>query len=623
MEIDSDSDSDNRVAAKSSRTKSRQRTASTSTEAATGTGSTTISSENVTKRERLEKAKEEGYAQHIASLQNVEDLPSGWISATRAVKRRTNGKFRRPDEEPPITGYSWNNQHGVWVPSVRFVQETSFVSKISTKKAPNTSTSRSKALPSPSPAQASVVSRSKPFLKWTNIDETLEPSKRASTTMMEKRAVRDMTLKSKTNPEVETPIEPLPRASRKRRTSHTENSDEKRPPRSNRKEKKSIDLNMESDQPDEESSVGIVVNESSKSAIAVDASSPPVNIERKRSHHRKKPADDAEDDNYDENEFHPNSMWQEPYTDDLTMYERHRTARPVPKGTILFHMDAIRPEIRCAICLDILQNTRIVRECLHRFCESCIEQALTFQNVEAVGGRRKECPICRVYIPSRRSLAPDTYMDTLVSRLLDNLIWEEDNDPAVYLRSPQKSTQRLITQQSTRNDNNYVESETTVGSDSKTMDTVEKNDHTTPMQIEAQENQADEKVPIQLHPKNAMPDLIKVVLIQQPDPITKQKYFDDLHQPYLTLTSDAPGSVLRTFICRKMNTTDSFNNFKHHEHDKERTSDSINPNLLLLWTMYRLEPYLINTNDTLQYLISNRTDPFQGRYMPIYYRYTG
>ena len=36
--------------------------------------------------------------------------------------------------------------------------------------------------------------------------------------------------------------------------------------------------------------------------------------------------------------------------------------------------------------------------------------------------------------------------------------------------------------------------------------------------------------------------------------------------------------------------------------------------------MYRMEPYLVGTTDTLQHLMLNRTDPFEGHYMPIYYR---
>jgi hypothetical protein len=441
--------------------------------------------------------------------------------------------------------------------------------------------------------------------------------------MEQKTSTHNARLKSKSSPDGDITIEPCARASRKRSTSQTTIIEEKPPPRSNRRETKSAKLYVESDHSDDEASDDdVLANESNEEAVPIDTKATPENVGRKRSH-KKKVTTDVKD--HDENEFHPNSMWQEPFTDDLTLYERHRIARPIPKGTILFHMDAIRPEIRCAICLDILQNTRIVRECLHRFCESCIEQALTFQNVEGVGGRRKECPICRVYIPSRRSLAPDTYMDTLISRLLDNLIWEEDNDPAIYLRSPQKSKQGLVLQKSELEDNDIVDCPVATGGDDTRKDQVMKNELGSLIQLDVVEKNVDETAPV---PMDTIPELIKVVLIQAADPVTKKKHFPDLQQPYLTLASDAPGSLLKSFIYRKHGyvdtTTSKVNGFTSHEiRDKETTKGISDPNLLLLWTIYRLEPYLINANVTLQYLLLHQTDPFQGRYMPIYYRYTG
>ena len=610
MDLDSDSDSDNRAA--------------TSAEAVS---TSEPSSFHITKRERLQKAKEASYASYIASLQNVEGLASGWISATRAVKPRTNGRFRRPDEEPPIAGYSWNNQYGVWVPSVRLVQETSFMSKISSKKAARTSISRRKTPPSTTTVQATAV-RSRPFLNWTTTNETQDPSTITSSAVMDKKPVnREARVEYETNSVAEIDIEPpLARASRKRSAYQTNNSAEQPPPRSNKRERKSIKSNLEIDYTVEESSDDDVpVNMSKQETVDLDTSPTSVNVEQK-ARSRKKVTNDVV--YLDENKLHPNSMWQEPYADDLTLYERHRTARPVSKGTILFHMDAIRPEIRCAICLDILQNTRIVRECLHRFCESCIEQALTFQNVEAVGGRRKECPICRVYIPSRRSLAPDTYMDTLIARLLDNLIWEEDNDPTIYLRSPQKSKQGLILQPPLTdvNANNSVEHEITAGRDLIANEEIVIIDNVSSMQLEARDNSSEEKVPVNRQAVVVIPELIKVVLIQQSDPKTKKKSLDDLRQPYLTLASDAPGSVVKAFICRKHGYLDTTSidvgRTPRHIHDKTMVSKDPKAQLLL-WTMYRMEPYLINDNDTLRFLNLNRTDPFKGQYMPIYYRYTG
>jgi hypothetical protein len=45
-------------------------------------------------------------------------------------------------------------------------------------------------------------------------------------------------------------------------------------------------------------------------------------------------------------------------------------------------------------------------QCLHRFCDGCIQQALRLA--------KKECPSCRIHVPSRRSLRADATMDDLV-----------------------------------------------------------------------------------------------------------------------------------------------------------------------------------------------------------------
>lgn len=48
-------------------------------------------------------------------------------------------------------------------------------------------------------------------------------------------------------------------------------------------------------------------------------------------------------------------------------------------------------------------------ECLHRFCAECIEKCLRLG--------KKECPSCRVHIPSRRSLRPDPNFDKLIVKI--------------------------------------------------------------------------------------------------------------------------------------------------------------------------------------------------------------
>ena len=66
-------------------------------------------------------------------------------------------------------------------------------------------------------------------------------------------------------------------------------------------------------------------------------------------------------------------------------------------------------ELRCPICLEVLCDTRCVKECLHRFCRLCLEQALRKNG--------KECPICRTPMMSRRDAVPDTALDTMIASL--------------------------------------------------------------------------------------------------------------------------------------------------------------------------------------------------------------
>ncbi|GFH47112.1 hypothetical protein CTEN210_03587 [Chaetoceros tenuissimus] len=63
----------------------------------------------------------------------------------------------------------------------------------------------------------------------------------------------------------------------------------------------------------------------------------------------------------------------------------------------------------CPICLEKLNDPHIVPECCHRFCKGCIEEALEY---------RRECPICRGRVTSRRSLRRDEVFGKLL-RLLD------------------------------------------------------------------------------------------------------------------------------------------------------------------------------------------------------------
>lgn len=64
-------------------------------------------------------------------------------------------------------------------------------------------------------------------------------------------------------------------------------------------------------------------------------------------------------------------------------------------------------EMKCPICLEIISDTMIVMECLHRFCKECIERSLRLV--------KHECPSCRIHVPSKRSLRRDSNFDELIS----------------------------------------------------------------------------------------------------------------------------------------------------------------------------------------------------------------
>ncbi|XP_055354106.1 E3 ubiquitin-protein ligase RING2-like [Paramacrobiotus metropolitanus] len=99
----------------------------------------------------------------------------------------------------------------------------------------------------------------------------------------------------------------------------------------------------------------------------------------------------------------------------LNPYELNRTPQHIPPtDTRIVHTTGriLEQELQCAICLDILRNTRTTKECLHRFCDDCISQALRNGN--------RECPNCRTKLISMRSLRPDPLFDDIIRVLFPN-----------------------------------------------------------------------------------------------------------------------------------------------------------------------------------------------------------
>mmetsp|Transcript_29000 Transcript_29000/g.79577 ORF Transcript_29000/g.79577 Transcript_29000/m.79577 type:complete len:398 (-) Transcript_29000:28-1221(-) len=67
-------------------------------------------------------------------------------------------------------------------------------------------------------------------------------------------------------------------------------------------------------------------------------------------------------------------------------------------------------EFRCVICFSTLTRAKIVRDCLHRFCDTCVETCLRRFKTNA-------CPVCRKDIPTRRNLTVDGVYNTLIDSL--------------------------------------------------------------------------------------------------------------------------------------------------------------------------------------------------------------
>ena len=127
---------------------------------------------------------------------------------------------------------------------------------------------------------------------------------------------------------------------------------------------------------------------------------------------------DSEQDDDSPFVFHDKSKWEEPPGDPyLTLWDIHRSPRTVEamdaNHRLRLPVKVLHPDFRCPICGGYLKKTTTVMECMHRFCEECIETSLRLV--------KKECPTCRIHVPSRRSLRSDTRFDKLIECILGDV----------------------------------------------------------------------------------------------------------------------------------------------------------------------------------------------------------
>lgn len=96
-------------------------------------------------------------------------------------------------------------------------------------------------------------------------------------------------------------------------------------------------------------------------------------------------------------------------TSEESIQELPGTSQGIPSNVFVASSGPSWNNFMCPICLDTLKNTRITRDCFHRFCKDCIITALRRGN--------KECPVCRRKLISKRSLDSDPQLDALIKKM--------------------------------------------------------------------------------------------------------------------------------------------------------------------------------------------------------------
>lgn len=142
--------------------------------------------------------------------------------------------------------------------------------------------------------------------------------------------------------------------------------------------------------------------------------------------------------------FNPTSKWEE-FTQipNLTLFDIHRKPRTLttdPSEMVQLPLHVLSSEFHCAICLGYIKRARIVKECLHRFCDECIDRCIR------IG--KKECPTCRVHIPSKRSVRPDPAFDELLKSVYGDVEKVEQYEEEKTLRLNKEKNMNNFTEHS-------------------------------------------------------------------------------------------------------------------------------------------------------------------------------
>nr|XP_034963605.1 zinc finger protein RFP-like isoform X2 [Zootoca vivipara] len=84
------------------------------------------------------------------------------------------------------------------------------------------------------------------------------------------------------------------------------------------------------------------------------------------------------------------------------------------------HMQRLRDEATCSICLEYFKDPVIITECGHNFCRSCLIQCWGESEAEA------SCPQCRKRV-QRRSLIPNRHLANVLE-LIENLSFQDGKE---------------------------------------------------------------------------------------------------------------------------------------------------------------------------------------------------
>jgi hypothetical protein len=190
------------------------------------------------------------------------------------------------------------------------------------------------------------------------------------------------------------------------------------------------------------------------------------------------------------------------------------------------------PEFRCVICLGYLKNTTMVMVCLHRFCGECIHKCIRFG--------MKDCPSCRKFIPSRRSLKRDENFDMIVQKMVGSATEQELDDD---VKGKQDANKMVHLQRAIQRKKHIIERQKQRSAE------LNKQQPSSSSAAALKAPPATGFLPV----KNIQPSpLLDLELRRHPH----EDRVDRLERSFLTLRADAKVSLLKTFLSRKLSEND-------------------------------------------------------------------